>query len=284
MLRARFVLPFLLLATQQPAFVPVQPDLFKDGAALTNAWADFDRDGDLDLFVGFSGTPNRLYRNAGKSGQHAFHNVADSLGVADARATRASAWGDYDADGDPDLFVGFAPGATSVFKLYRNDGSRFSDVTQAVGLAVDSGAVRQPSWIDLDFDGDLDLFVAMRDRPNLMYRNDANRFTEVAQTIGLADPRKSVGAVWFDYDEDGDLDLYVANQDGDANGLFRNDRGRFTDVAETAGAAWGGRPAGVAANGTVRPCIADVNNDGHLDLFLANYGPNGLLLNRGNGR
>jgi hypothetical protein len=78
--------------------------------------------------------------------------------------------------------------------------------------------------------------------------------------------------------------VYVANQDGDANGLFRNDRGRFTDVAEAAGAAWGGRPAGVATNGTVRPCVADVNNDGWFDLFLANYGPNGLLLNRGNGR
>ena len=284
MLRARVVLPLLLLLNQQPAFVSTQPELFKDGGALTNAWADFDADGDLDLFVGFSGTPNRLYQNQGKAAGHTFQDVATSLGVADARATRASAWGDYDADGDVDLFVGFAPGNSSVFKLYRNDGSKFTDVAQSVGIAADSGAVRQPSWIDYDSDGDLDLFVAMRDRPNLMYRNEANRFTNVAAAIGVADTRKSVGAVWFDYDQDGDLDVYVANQDGDANGLFRNDRGRFTDVAEAAGAAWGGRPAGSAANGTVRPCVADVNNDGMLDLFLANYGPNGLLLNRGNGR
>jgi VCBS repeat protein/ASPIC/UnbV protein len=93
-----------------------------------------------------------------------------------------------------------------------------------------------------------------------------------------------VGAVWFDYDADGDLDLYVANQDGDANGLFRNNAGRFLDVAESAGAAWGGRTPGLASNGTVRPCAGDFNNDGRLDLFLANYGPNGLLLNGGGGR
>ena len=61
------------------------------------------------------------------------------------------------------------------------------------------------------------------------------------QSIGLDDKRRTVGAVWFDYDEDGDLDVAVANMDGDANGLFRNDAGKFTDVAEAAGVAWGGR-------------------------------------------
>jgi hypothetical protein len=89
--------------------------------------------------------------------------------------------------------------------------------------------------------------------------------------------------VWFDYDDDGDLDLYVANQDGDANALMRNDAGKFTDVAAAAGAAWAGRLPNEATNGTVRPCAADVNNDGRMDLFGANYGRNGLLLNRGNG-
>src|SRR5688572_11272135 len=138
MMRAQWILPLLLLITQQPTFTPVQPDAFKDGGALTNAWADFDADGDLDLFVGFSGTPNRLYQNEGKAAGHTFRNVAESLGVADARATRASAWGDYDADGDVDLFVGFAPGSASVFKLYRNDGSKFTDVAQTVGIASDS--------------------------------------------------------------------------------------------------------------------------------------------------
>ncbi len=96
--------------------------------------------------------------------------------------------------------------------------------------------------------------------------------------------RRSVGAVWFDADEDGDLDLYVANMDGDANGLFRNDGDKFVDVAAAAGVAWGGRTPDDGMNGTVRPCAADFDNDGRMDLFTANYGKNGLFLNRGGGK
>jgi hypothetical protein len=275
------VLSLAMTASQAPQFERVQPELFAAGNSLTNAWADYDGDGDLDLFVGFGGTiENRLYQND----RGTFREVAAGVGIADKRATRATAWGDYDEDGDPDLLVGFAPGAGSVLRFYRNEGGRFADITMAAGLVVDSGAVRQPVWLDLDGDRDLDLFVAFRDRPNTFYRNDGGRFTDIASEIGLADPRKSVGAVWFDYDDDSDLDLYVANQDGDANGLFRNDNGRFTDVAEQAGLQWGGRAPNVTTNGSVRPCAADVDNDGRLDLFLANYGPNGLFLNRGGGK
>ena len=263
-----------------PRFEPIQRDLFSTGTTLTNAFADYDSDGDLDLYVGFNGAANRLYRNdAG-----VFTEVAATVGVADARATRSAAWADYDSDGDPDLMLGFAPGQTSVLKLYRNDRTRFTDVTTTAGLTRDSAGVRQFSWIDVDDDNDLDLFVALRDRPNAMYRNDGGRFTDIAGSIGLADPRRSVGAIWFDYEEDGDLDLYVANQDGDRNGLFRNVGGRFTDVADSAGVAWGGRTPNETTNGTVRPCAADVDGDGHLDLFAANYGRNGLMLYRDQGR
>jgi imidazolonepropionase-like amidohydrolase len=263
----------------QPYFEQTQSELFGAGNTLANAFADFDADGDLDLFVGFNGEPNRLYRNdAGR-----FTDVGTEAGVADPRSTRAAAWGDFDGDGDPDLLVGFAPGRQSVLKLYRNDRGRFSDATAISGIARDSGAVRQFTWLDLDADGDNDLFVAMRDRPNILFRNENGRFTDAAAALGLADTRRTVGGVWFDYDADGDLDLYVANQDGDKNGLFRNDGAKFTDVADAAGVAWGGRAAGEATNGTVRPCVADVNNDGRLDLFNANYGKNGLFLNRGNG-
>jgi len=273
----------LILATSAaaPRFEPVQPDLLATGGAFVNAWADYDNDGDLDLFVGFGGaTANRLYRNdAG-----ILVDAAATAGLAETRATLAAAWADVDGDGDADLTVGFAPGPPSALKLYRNDGGKFSDIAKDVGIARDSGRVRQLAWIDFDADGDLDLFVAFRDRPNAMFRNDAGHFTDVAAEIGLADPRRTVGAVWFDYDEDGDLDLYTGNMDGDANGLMRNDGGRFTDVAVAAGVAWGGREPNNPANGTVRPCAADVNNDGRIDLFTANYGKNGLFLNLGGGR
>lgn len=270
----------LALAQGAFQFEPVDPDRLSAAATFVNAWADADDDGDLDLFIGLNGAPNRLYRND----KGVLTDVATAAGLADARPTRAAAWGDVDGDSDPDLLVGFAPGAGPVLRLYRNDRGRFTDATSDVRLAVETGAVRQPAWVDYDSDGDLDLFVAFRDRPNALFRNDFGRLTDVAPAIGLADPRRSVGAVWFDYDEDGDLDLYVANMDGDANGLFRNDQGTFTDVAVEAGAAWAGRAPREAANGTVRPCATDVDGDGRLDLVAANYGPIGLLLNRGAGR
>lgn len=279
MLRTVFVVSLALASqTSSPRFEPIQPELFAAPGAFVNAWADYDRDGDADLFVGFNGTPNRLYRNDNGT----FSDVAAEVGLAESRAVRAAAWGDFDADGDPDLLVGFTPGASSLLKLFRNDRGRFTDVT-AAGLALMTGAVRQPAWVDYDGDGDADLFVALRDKANALYRNDRGVFADVAAAAGVADPRKTVGAVWFDYQQDGDLDLYVANMDGDANGLFRNDKGRFTDVAASAGVEWGGRAPRETTNGTVRPCVADFNNDGQFDLFAANYGKNGLFLGKSDG-
>jgi hypothetical protein len=268
------------LGQTAPSFEPLQPEVLGAGFTFTNAFADYDGDGDPDLFVGFDGKPNRLYRND----KGTFADVAVAAGLVDSRPTRAAAWGDFDSDGDPDLLLGFTPSPTaSVLKLYRNSAGKFADATTDAGLSVPTGAVRQPAWIDFDADGDLDLFIAYRDRPNALYRNQGGRFADVAASIGLDDKRRTVGAVWFDFDEDGDLDLAVANMDGDANGLFRNDGGRFTDVAETAGVAWGGRAPKVAANGTVRVCAADADNDGRFDLFAANYGPLGFFSNRGKG-
>ncbi len=279
--RLALFLPLLLVpatfAPSPPRFTALQPDLLALGTSFTNAVADYDGDGDLDLFVGFGGVPNRLYRNDGGT----LVEIGAAAGVNAARAVRSAAWADYDGDGDPDLLVGFAPRAESVLALYRNDRGTFTNVTAAAGVAIATGGVRQFSFVDFDGDDDLDLSVAFRDRGNVVFRNAAGTFTDVSDSLGLADSRKSVGALWVDADEDGDLDYLVANQDGDANALFRNDGARFTDMAEAMGVAWGGRGPKLATNGTVRPCAADVDRDGHFDLFFANYGPNGLLLKRG---
>lgn len=278
--RSLVVLPLFLLATTlepaPPTFTALQPELLGLGTSFTNAVADFDGDGDLDLYVGFGGVANRLYRNDAGT----LVDVGAAAGIAIPRATRSAAWADYDADGDPDLLVGYAPGPQSVLTLFRNDGGTFSDVTAAAGLTVATGGVRQFSFVDIDGDNDLDLHIAFRDRANMLFRNERGVFNDVAASLGLADTRKSVGALFVDADEDGDLDLLVANQDGDANALFRNDGARFTDVAGAMGVSWGGRAPSLATNGTVRPCAADVNADGRFDLFFANYGPNGLLLKR----
>jgi FG-GAP-like repeat len=257
-------------------FELVQPDLFGAPGGQPNTWADFDGDDDLDLFVGFRGRPNRLYRNT--NGR--FEDVAAAVGVADATETRAAAWGDYDADGDPDLYVGFASGESAA-KIYRNDrpSSRFIDVAAELGVDL-RGVSRQPAWVDYDGDGDLDLFAAFRDRSNQLFRNDGRRFIDVTAATGIGDARRTVGAVWWDFDADGDLDLFVANQEGDANGLFRNDSGRFVDVATAAGVAGVPRPSD---QGGVGPSLADVDLDGDFDLFVANYGPSALYRNDGKG-
>ncbi len=252
-----------------PDFELVQPDLFGVPGGQPNAWADVDGDGDLDEFVGFRGRPNRLYRQDGGR----FTDVAAAVGLADAVETRVAAWGDFDADGHVDLYVGFAGGTKN--KLYRNDGGRFADVAAAYGLNV-TGVSRQAAWIDVDNDKDLDLFVAFRDQPNRLFRNDGNAFADITTAAGVGDRRKSVGAVWFDVDSDGDLDLFVANQGGDANGLFRNDGGRFVDVAKAWGVDAGGRPSDW---GGVGAAVADFDGDGSFDLFVANYGPSALYRN-----
>jgi hypothetical protein len=262
-----------------PQFELVQPELFAVAGGQPNCWADFNNDGHLDLFVGFKdGVANRLYRYDGKM----FADVAADLGIGDLTDTRAAAWGDFDADGQVDLYVGFTRRSGAANKLYRNDGDgkRFTEISHDLGIDV-KGETRQVSWIDFDNDGRVDLFVAFRDAPNMLFHNDGHKFVDVAKDMGVDDPRKTVGAVWFDMNDDGRLDLFTANQDGTLNGLFRNDGSRFVDVAHDLGMDAAGRPQNFGSNG---PSVIDYDNDGRLDLFVAGYGRNFLFHNEGQGR
>ena len=262
-------------AVLPPSFSSLQEDSFSAAGAQTNAWADYDGDGDLDLFVGFRGAPNRLYRNERGS----FIDVAADVGLAAEEETRAAAWGDYDRDGDPDLYIGFAAAGIDN-RLYRNDGGTFLDVAADLGVAQ-GGTTRQPAFIDYDGDGDLDLFVAFRDRPNTLFRNDGESFTDVTDESGIGDERRTVGVSWFDMDGDGDLDAFVANQNGDEDGLFRNNGdGTFEDIAAALGMSQPGRAEDLGSVGTA---VADYDNDGDLDVFVASYGPDVLWQNQGDG-
>jgi hypothetical protein len=262
-----------------PQFEAVQPDLFAISGGQPNCWADFDNDGDLDLFVGMKGnSPNKLYRNDGGL----FKEVAAEAGIADTIDTRAAAWGDFDGDGNMDLYVGFSKRAGVPNKLYHNDGhgKHFTEVGREMGVDVSGFETRQVVWIDYDNDGKVDLFVAFRDGPNMLFHNEGGHLRNVAREMGVDDPRRTVGAVWFDYNQDGRLDLFVANQDGDKNGLWRNDGTKFTDVAAELGME-GIAPGRLGSNG---PSVIDFDNDGFFDLFVAGYGRNFLYRNDGHGK
>ena len=258
----------------RPAFELIQQDLFGAVGGQANAWADIDGDDDLDYFVAFRGRPNRLYRNE----KGTFRDVAPEVGLADNVETRAAAFGDVDADGDPDLYIGFADPKIPA-KVYRNDarGTRFVDVANGLGVNL-AGVARQPAWVDYDGDGDLDLFAAFRDVPNRLLRNDRGTFVDVTAASGIGDARRTVSAVWWDFDRDGDLDLFTANQEGQANGLYRQHNGTFEDVAAATGVA--GTPR-LQQDGGVGPSVADFDRDGDFDLFVANYGRSALYRNDG---
>ena len=216
---------------------------------------------------------------------------ADSLVAAAAAGlpvagpeVRSLAWGDFDGDGDADLYAGVsrAEGELARNLVFRNDGrGGFMEVAADVGLMLLDADSRQSSWVDYDRDGDLDLFSAQRSGRNRLFRNEGGRFTDVGAELGLDDPRRTVGACWFDMDEDGDLDLFLANQEADKDAFYRNDGATFVDVAPQLGMH---QPERTLAEGGVGCTVGDYDNDGRLDLFVATYGDTLLYRNLGGGR
>ena len=268
------------LAAQVPDFTPVQTSVFADAGGQSNAWGDFDNDGDLDLAIVFLDAPVRLYQNdAG-----VFRDVAAGSGLPiDGGNPRSIAWGDYDNDGDLDIYIGYSGLDGPANRLYRNDtgtdGPTFAEVGEDAGVAI-HGLTRQVGFVDYDADGDLDLYVALRAGVNRLLQNTGGTFRDVTSETGIAEPRRTVGACWFDMDADGDLDLFTANQNGDRDGVFRNDDGRFTDVGIELDMDQPRRPL---ADGSVGCAVTDYDVDGDLDLYVAEYGDDSLFRNNGDG-
>ena len=247
---------------------------------LGAVFADYDNDGDQDLYVSNDG-PNRLYQNDGTG--H-FADVAEAAGVLLTTDDVSAAWGDYDNDGYLDLYVVsnspcLPPLLYEQDHLFHNevDGT-FTDQTSLLPAASTFGAGYQAAWLDYDGDGDQDLYLA-NDRwgptpdANHLWRNDGAGlggrwlFTDVSKESGTGYLINSMGIAPGDFDRDVRLDFAISNIDG--NVLARNvGDGTFTDVASSVGVQRGIQQAGVHSI-TWGLAFADLNLDGWEDLFVA---------------
>jgi hypothetical protein len=245
------------------------------------SWADFDRDGDLDLYVCNSAGSfaNHLYENDGSG---TFSRVLTGKIVTDQATSRVGVWGDYDNDGDPDVFV--ANESNQSNGLYNNQGDgTFVRILSGPHFS-DGGDSFGASWGDYDNDGDLDLFVAnFGNEDNFLYTNNGDgTFTAVSEGPVVTDGGWSIGSAWGDVDNDGDLDLYVANGFGLpnlTNFLYLNDGdGTFTKVTDDVAVTQIGWSYGCA--------MGDLDEDGDLDIGIAkclsDNEHNGVYLNDGN--
>lgn len=270
-------IPSSWAGSEQQKFVSLQPKIFGEAGSLSNAWADFDNDGDLDFAVTMKSGAIHLYRNDNGT----FVDVGVAMGLPDSGGEfRAISWSDYDGDGWIDLFAGSSLKENPSALFHSIKGQRFQDVAEQVGLTVPGRSSRQNNWIDIDGDGDLDFYATDRMGKNRLYRNAGGNYSQI---LSESDPtvfKSTVGACWLDYDEDGDLDLFLANQSGKTDSLFRNDGGVFVDVAPALGMDMPGR---AKDEGGVGCAIGDYDNDGHLDIFVPNYGRNVLWRNDGHG-
>ncbi|MBX3744051.1 MAG: VCBS repeat-containing protein [Verrucomicrobiae bacterium] len=224
---------------------------------------DYDRDGWLDLFVvnggGAAPQGDYLYRN---SGNGTLVWVDDVPVVTEAMYSHGAAIGDYDGDGNPDIYVGHA--WTQVSSLFRNLGSgRFDRVLVPPIAGPDSPAgVATVAWGDYDNDGDLDLYIVGTE--NLLFRNDGPAgFTLISNQPVTGAGADSAGAVWADFDNDGWLDLLVSRRSGGQR-LYRSlGNGQFSPLPAAVSALLPNRANGVA--------IGDYDGDGLLDVLFSNW-------------
>ena len=270
------------------------------GAAV----ADYDNDGDLDLFLTSFG-PDALYRN---NGDGTFADVTAAAGVSDPLWSTSAAFLDYDRDGDLDLFVAnyldFAVTDNKVCsdalgardycgprayrpvpdRLYRNDGQgRFTNVTEAAGIARADGPGLGVSVGDYNGDGWLDLYVANDAAANQLWINRRDgTFADEGVLSGAAlnaagNPEGSMGIASGDADNDGDEDLFVTNIIGETFALYENDgKANFEDTRSR----WSLAQPTAPFTGFGTEWI-DYDNDGALDLFATNGAVNVVESQRG---
>lgn len=236
------------------------------------AWGDYDNDGFLDLFVAVNNLGNDwLYHN---NGNGSFTKITSGAIVNSGANGNNCSWADYDNDGFIDLWV--ANSDQNDFLFHNNGDGTFTRIlTNAI--ATKTGNSQGGAWADYDEDGRPDLFVSRVNEANLLYHNDGGGvFTPVTNGIIVHDISVGQGTSWGDYDNDGHLDLFVVNPNA-PNFLYHNNGdGTFTKI--TNGAI-------VTDIGNGHGCAwADYDNDGYLDLFVANrLGVNFLYHNTGTG-
>ncbi|MBM4112102.1 MAG: CRTAC1 family protein [Phycisphaerae bacterium] len=285
---------FVVCSGKQPdkLFMNLGGGVFIDRAAewgvavkhmgLSACAGDYDRDGDLDLYVmsaGLDGAPlakgkHRLYRNEGGT---RFAEVAASAGVQVASPVLADglgcAFGDYDLDGDLDLAVGgyFIPSQGN--RLFRNNGNgTFTDVTVAAGLFPMPIYNFSPRFADMDGDRHPELLMAADFHTSRYYRNNANgTFTNLTPSNGTGTDDNGMGHAVADFDGDGRLDWFVTSiwavgsfeSPGTGNRLYRNLGGHaYADIASASGTLNGNWAWGVSA--------VDLDHSGSVDLVQTN--------------
>jgi len=236
------------------------------GTMIVPVWVDVNRDALPDLFLGQASMgSNALWLNQGDG---TFVDVAADWGLDTRARVGAVSFGDFSGDGYPDLFMGVENGYDL---LYRNvDGTGFEDVTEAFGATGEPFSIpMQPTWIDIDEDGDRDLFVTHdEDEPNFLYINHGGAsFVEDAAGWGIHDVGvgNSMGVAWGDPDLDGDMDAYVTRIGIAGLYVFDERINRYVDQATQwrvtlNGVGWG-------------TYFADLDNDGDEDLPLVHSSP-----------
>jgi hypothetical protein len=250
---------------------PVITDQFESGGG---SWIDINNDGWLDLFVSngnLTSQNNSLYIN-NRNGN--FVKVNSGSLVNDGGSSIGSTFGDYNNDGNPDVFVTNRNFFRNFF--YKGTGdSVFTKITTG-NIITDSANSNCGHWVDIDRDGDLDLFVLNFQGNDFLYMNSGfplYNFTKIDTSSFLINPVDfSISAVWSDFNNDGFPDLFVGNAGSENDFLYTNNgngnfvKSVFNDGRATLGASWG-----------------DFNNDGNMDLITASYLNQNNILYKNNG-